>query len=114
MSTWSRGNSQARMSLAAENVSSAGIQGEVLPPAQLDVERQALAKRYARERQWLSLINLGISSVLILILLFSGLGFYLRDALAPHADWQPIAGWRPLLVGLYFLVLYAAAFVLGL
>jgi STE24 endopeptidase len=114
MSTWSRGTIPARSSMAAENLSSAGIQDEVLPPAQLDVERQALAKRYARQRQWLSLINLGISSVLILILLFSGLGFHLRDTLAPDGDWQPIAGWRPLLVGLYFLVLYAAALVLGL
>jgi STE24 endopeptidase len=114
MDTWSRGTIPARSSMAAENLSSTGIQDEVLPPAQLDVERQALAKRYARERQWLSLINLGISSVLILILLFSGLGFHLRDALAPDADWQPIADWRPLLVGLYFLVLYAAALVIGL
>jgi STE24 endopeptidase len=114
MSTWSRWAIAARSSLAAENISGAGIQDKLRQPPQLDVERQALAKRYARERQWLSLINLGISSALILVLLFSGLGFQLRDVLAPRADWQPVTGWRPLLIGLYFLVLYGVALVIGL
>ena len=114
MSTWSRGLDKASRSLAAEDMGTAGVQDRVLQPPQLDGERQALAKRYARERQWLSLINLGISGLLILVLLFFGLGFHLRDVLAPRADWQPVAGWRPLLVGLYFLVLSVVALVLGL
>lgn len=87
---------------------------ETLQPAELDGERQQLAKRYARQRQVLSLINLGLSALVIGVFLFSGASFWLRDALAGTGAWQPIAGWRPVLVGVYFLALFTAAFVLGL
>jgi STE24 endopeptidase len=83
-------------------------------PAQLDPERQARAKRYARQRQVLALVDLGIGAAVIAVLLFSGLGFGLRDALAGTGGWQPVAGWRPILVGVYFLVLFAATYILAL
>lgn len=76
--------------------------------ATLDDARQQKARRYARQRQTLTLINLGISAVVIAILLFSGLSFWLRDALGFAAGWQPIPGWQPLLIALYFLALGAA------
>jgi STE24 endopeptidase len=83
-------------------------------PVTIDAARQAQAKRYARRRQTLSLVNLALGAAVIALLLFTGLGFGLRDALAGTGGWQPIAGWRPLLVGIYFLVLLGAALLLGL
>lgn len=82
--------------------------------AVLDQGRQEQAKRYARQRQVLSLLNLITTAVLIGVLLFTPIGFGLRDALAATAGWQPIAGWHPFQVGAYFLVLFAVATVLSL
>lgn len=87
---------------------------ETLPAATLDVARQAQARRYARQQQRLSLINLGLSALLIGVLLFTGLGFWLRDAVAFAPAWEPFAGWLPLRVAAYFLVLFFAAFIIGL
>jgi len=81
-------------------------------PATLDDARQEKARRYARQRQTLMLINLGISAVVIAVLLFSGLSFWLRDALQFAAGWQPIEGWEPLLITLYLLVLGAAVAII--
>lgn len=92
----------------------AGEVVEALQPAQLDSERQKLAKQYARQRQVLSLVNLGLSALVIGVFLFSGASFWLRDALVGLGTWEPVPGWRPLLIGVYFLALFAAAFVLGL
>src|SRR5215472_7392748 len=84
-------------------------------PAELDPARQAEARRYARQRRRLSLVNLAISAVLIGVLLLSGLNFWLRDALAPIAGgWEPVAGWQPLLVALYFLALALAVTIIDL
>jgi Zn-dependent protease with chaperone function len=83
-------------------------------PATLDADRQAKARRYARQRHTLALVSLALDAALIAILLFSGLSFALRDALAGAPAWEPLAGWLPARVGLYFLVLFAGAFVLGL
>ncbi|HEX6544377.1 MAG TPA: M48 family metallopeptidase [Ktedonobacterales bacterium] len=80
--------------------------------ATLDSARQEKARRYARQRQLLMLINLGISALVIAVLLFSGLSFWLRDALQFSAGWQPIAGWEPWRTGLFFLVLSAAIAVI--
>jgi len=80
--------------------------------ATLDDARQQKAHRYARQRQTLMLINLGISAVVIAVLLFSGLSFWLRDALQFAAGWQPIEGWEPLRITLYFLVLGAAVAII--
>lgn len=83
-------------------------------PATLDDDRQALARRYARQRQTLSLINLGISAVVIGVLLFSGLGFGLRDALVGVSAWSPAWGWQPLRIAAYLSVLFVVSTVLGL
>src|SRR4051812_22143531 len=65
-------------------------------PAELDPARQVEARRYARQRRWLALVNLVISALLIGLLLLSGLNFWLRDTLAPVAGgWEPVAGWQP-------------------
>ncbi|MGE5334374.1 MAG: M48 family metallopeptidase [Nitrososphaerota archaeon] len=80
--------------------------------ATLDSDRQQKARRYARQRQALMIINLGISAVVIAVLLFSGLSFWLRDALAFAAGWQPIAGWEPWRTGLYFVVLGAVVAII--
>ena len=83
------------------------------PPA-LDPERQTLARRYARQRLRLEGIDLTISALLILVLLFGGLGFALRDALAPLARWQPVSSWPPLEIALYFIILAAATLIIGM
>ncbi len=71
---------------------------------ELDPERQQKAREYARIRHRLLLVDLGIATVGIVIVLFSGIGIWLRDALHP-LGWQPIAGWFPWQVLLYFLAL---------
>jgi STE24 endopeptidase len=101
-----------------------GLQSQVQPaaePVALDPERQALARRYARQRQVLMLVNLAISGVLVAVLLFSGLSFLLRDvlvgALGAASAWAPLswaADWQPLLVAAYFGVLFVALFVVDL
>jgi len=87
-------------------------------PATLDPERQAQARRYARQRQALMLVNLGISAAVIAVLLFSGLGFALRDgltyALGGAAGWLLTTGWHPVLVGAYFGVLFLVILVIDL
>jgi len=85
-----------------------------LVPATLDPDRQAKARRYARQRHTLALVSLVLDAALIAILLFSGLSFALRDALAGAPAWEPVASWLPARIGLYFLVIFAGAFVLGL
>ena len=82
--------------------------------ATLDTARQAEARRYARQRQALSLFSLGATVAVIAVFLFTGLNFWLRDALAFVPGWSPAWGWQPLRVAAYALVLLLAAFVLGL
>ena len=82
--------------------------------ATLDTARQAQARQYARQQQRLSLVNLGLSALLVAVLLFSGLSFWLRDAVAFAPAWEPLAGWLPMRVGAYFLALFFAAFIIGL
>ncbi len=81
---------------------------------QVDPARQAQAKRYARQRHVVSVINLVLSAVVVAVLLFTGLGFGLRDALAGLGGWQPIAGWHPLVVAGYLVIVLAATALLGL
>lgn len=83
-------------------------------PATLDPDLQAKARRYARQRHILALVSLALDAALIAILLFSGLSFALRDALAGAPGREPVAGWLPARVGLYFLILFVGAFLLGL
>ncbi len=89
-----------------------------LTPATLDPERQRQARRYARQKQALMLVNLAISAILIAVVLFTGLSFGLRDtltsAIGSPARWAPVAAWKPALVAAYFGVLFLAVFVLDL
>jgi STE24 endopeptidase len=82
---------------------------EVTPvPAEIDAERQQRAREYARIRHRLLLVDLGLAAAFLLILVGTGLSIGLRDALAGTGDWQPVAHWAPLQVGLYFLILLLA------
>src|SRR2546430_3514880 len=72
--------------------------------AEIDPERQQKAREYARIRRQLSLVSIGIAAIAILFIFWSGLDIALRDWLQP-LSWQPLRGWYPLQVLLYFLVL---------
>ena len=77
------------------------------PPAQpvtIDEERQRKAKEYARTRRRLSLVDLGIAALGVCLLLFTGLAGWLRDRLSA-LSWQPVHGWFPLQVLVYFVAL---------
>jgi Zn-dependent protease with chaperone function len=71
---------------------------------ELDLDRQQKAKEYARIRRRLSFVNLGIGVVGVFILLFTNLASWLGDRLQ-GLSWQPIAGWFPLQILVYFLIL---------
>jgi STE24 endopeptidase len=74
---------------------------------ELDLNRQQKAREYARIRRRLSYITMGIGAVGIIILLFTNLGIWLANQL--HAlSWQPVAGWFPLQILAYFLILMLA------
>ena len=74
---------------------------------EIDNERQKQARAYARIRHRLILVDLAIAAAGILIVLFSGLGTWLRNLLHPLA-WQPTPGWFPWQVLVYFLILILA------
>ncbi len=75
-----------------------------LQQAEIDPDRQQKAREYARIRRQLSLVGIGIAAVALLFIFWSGLDIALRDWLQP-LSWQPLRGWYPLQVLLYFLVL---------
>ncbi len=71
---------------------------------ELDPDRQKKAREYAGIRRRLSYVSMGIGGVGIIIFLATDLKFWLRDAL--HGlSWQPISGWYPWQVLVYFLIL---------
>src|SRR5258708_14770377 len=70
----------------------------------LDPERQQKAREYARIRRRLSFVSLAIGVVGVIIRIFSNLDTWLRDILRPLA-WQPIPGWFPWQILVYFLIL---------
>ena len=72
--------------------------------AEIDPDRQQKAREYARIRRQLSLVGIVIAAIAILFIFWSGLDIALRDWLQP-LSWQPLRGWYPLQVLLYFLVL---------
>src|SRR5437660_2000633 len=72
--------------------------------AEIDPDRQQKAREYARIRRQLSIVGIGIAAVAILFIFWSGLDVALRDWLQP-LSWQPLRGWYPLQVLVYFLVL---------
>lgn len=74
--------------------------------AKLDPQRQEQAKRYARVRRLLSLVDMGMGAVFLGIVLGLGLHLRLRDALAPAlGSWMPVRGWAPWLVAVDALIL---------
>jgi STE24 endopeptidase len=83
---------------------------EIQQPQQqveLDLERQQKAKEYARIRRRLSFVSMGIGVIGVFILLFTNLGIWLGDQLQA-LSWQPIAGWFPVQILVYFLILILA------
>ncbi|HVU71204.1 MAG TPA: M48 family metallopeptidase [Ktedonobacteraceae bacterium] len=77
---------------------------------ELDKGRQAQAREYARIKRRVSFIGLGLSAAGVLILLFSGLGIWLRDVLRlpTWLNWQPLNGWFPWQILAYFLLISLA------
>src|SRR5437660_6900416 len=71
---------------------------------EIDKERQHKAKEYARTRRRLSLVNMAIGIAGVIILLATNLNSWLRNLLQP-LGWQPVAGWFPWQVLVYFLIL---------
>lgn len=78
-----------------------------LQQVELDLDRQQKAKEYARIRRRLSFVSLGIGVVGVFILLFTNLASWLGDRLQ-GLSWQPVAGWFPLQILVYFLILILA------
>ncbi|HLH63483.1 MAG TPA: M48 family metallopeptidase [Ktedonobacteraceae bacterium] len=72
--------------------------------AEIDAERQRKAKEYARIRRRLSLVNMAMGAAGVIILLATNLNSWLRNLLQP-LGWQPVAGWFPWQVLVYFLIL---------
>src|SRR5579875_4063745 len=73
--------------------------------AVLDEGRQQKAREYARIRRRLTFVNLGFGALCIVVMLGFGLDHWLRNLLAPLGAWQPVPGWRPLQILLYFVIL---------
>jgi STE24 endopeptidase len=73
---------------------------------EIDVERQQKAREYAKLRRKLSFVDLGIAAVGLLIVFVTGLDKWLRNAIQgiSFLSWQPVQGWYPLQVLLYFLL----------
>ena len=71
---------------------------------EIDEDRQRKAREYARKRRLVSYIDMGIAAVGIIFVFLSGLNIALRNWLQPLV-WHPVAGWYPLQVLVYFLVL---------
>src|SRR5437660_1483405 len=77
----------------------------------IEVERQQQARKYARIRRRLSLLEMVIVAVGLVIVFSAGLDKWLRDQLQGFAqsfsllNWQPLASWFPLQLLLYFLII---------
>src|SRR5438874_13092505 len=71
---------------------------------EIDEDRQRKAREYARKRRRVSYIDMGIAAVGIIFVFLSGLNIALRNWLQPLA-WHPVAGWYPVQVLVYLLVL---------
>jgi STE24 endopeptidase len=75
--------------------------------AELDAERQQQARQYARIRRRLMLVSLVIAAISIAFVLGTGLDKWLRNQLQA-LSWQPVAGWFPVQILVYFLILILA------
>ena len=73
---------------------------------EIDAERQQKAREYAKIRRRLSFLDLGIAAVGLLIVFVTGLDKWLRNAIQgiSFLSWQPVQGWYPLQILLYFLL----------
>lgn len=71
---------------------------------EIDAVRQQKAREYALERRRLAFTNLAIAALGLLFVFWSGFDTWLRDELHP-LGWQPLAGWFPLQILVYFLIL---------
>ncbi|HEY7123299.1 MAG TPA: M48 family metallopeptidase [Ktedonobacterales bacterium] len=83
-------------------------QAAAIAPAEIDGARQQRAREYARIKHWLTLVDLALGAVALAVVLVTGIATSLRDALAGTGTWQPVAGWAPLQVALFFLILMVA------
>lgn len=72
--------------------------------ATIDTERQRKAREYAHIRRQLMFVDLLIGAIGILFIFWTGLDVGLRDQLA-SLSWQPFAGWYPLQILVFFVVL---------
>jgi STE24 endopeptidase len=73
-------------------------------PPHIDADRQKKAREYAQIRRRLSFINMAIAAIGILFIFWTGLDVGLRDQLV-SLRWQPLTGWYPLQIVVYFLIL---------
>src|SRR5450432_1023626 len=73
---------------------------------EIDAERQLKAREYAKIRRRLSFVDLGIAAVGLLIVFVTGLDKWLRNVIQgiSFLSWQPVQGWYPLQILLYFLL----------
>ena len=73
---------------------------------EIDAGRQQKARAYARVRRRLSFVNMGIAAVGLLLVFVLGLDKWLRNVIQGIAflGWQPVHGWFPLQILLYFLL----------
>ncbi|MDQ2887073.1 MAG: M48 family metallopeptidase [Chloroflexota bacterium] len=73
---------------------------------EIDAGRQQKAREYARVRRRLSFVNMGIAAVGLLLVFVLGLDKWLRNVIQGIAflSWQPVHGWSPLQILLYFLL----------
>jgi STE24 endopeptidase len=74
--------------------------------AEVDPNRQAQARIYARLRRWLSVAELILSILAIIVVFINGLHLWLRDILIDNTflSWQPIQGWTPWLNAAFILI----------
>ncbi len=71
---------------------------------EIDEKRQKKAREYARIRLRLSLADMTIAAVGVIVILASGLGIWWANVLKP-LNWQPVPGWFPVQILVYFLTL---------
>ena len=62
---------------------------------EIDVERQQMARDYARARRRISYISMGIGVAIILIVLGAHFDVWFRDVIQGAASWAPLLNWQP-------------------
>ncbi len=86
----------------------------------IDVERQEKARAYARLRRRLSYVSIGLGLICVLVVLGAGLDKWFRNVIQgaasgiPLLTWQPLAGWFPLQIIAYFVLIFVAYEILTL